>query len=175
MSVSSTLALLTGPPSTKSALSEHGPLKTCLVPHKLTLTPRSHIAPGGYIEHSEPTPRLVSDDSSVASGDIIHHCYELAIEATQKFGKDIMIAPFIRKRIEEAGFVNVVEKKYKWPLGEWPVDCKLKDIGRWNMQHWLEGIDAWTLRLLTQYCGVRQFPELSAISQFQTRESQERS
>ncbi|KAL9075486.1 MAG: hypothetical protein Q9161_001558 [Pseudevernia consocians] len=123
-----------------------------------------HIAPGGYIEHSEPTPKLVSDDSSVASGDIIHHCYELAIEATQKFGKDIMIAPFIRKRIEEAGFVNVVEKKYKWPLGEWPVDCKLKDIGRWNMQHWLEGIDAWTLRLLTQYCGVRQFPVLSAIS-----------
>lgn len=135
--------------------------------------PRSHIAPGGYIEHSEPTPKLFSDDGSIASGDILHQCYELAVEATQKFGKDIMIAPHIKQRIEEAGFVDVVQKQYKWPLGEWPVDCKLKDIGRWNMQHWLEGLDAWTLRLLTQYCGVRQFPVLSAIFEPQRMENQE--
>ena len=115
----------------------------------------------------------MSDDGSIPSGDILHQCYELAVQATQKFGKDIMIAPFIKERIEEAGFVNVVQKQYKWPLGEWPVDCKLKDIGRWNMQHWLEGIDAWTLRLLTQYCGVRHIPVLSAIFKPQGMESQE--
>ncbi|CAF9942826.1 MAG: hypothetical protein ALECFALPRED_010098 [Alectoria fallacina] len=116
--------------------------------------PRSHIAPGGYIEHSEPIPELIADDDSIAPGDIMHRCSDLAIEASQKFGKNIMIAPLIKNMIEEAGFVNVVEKQYKWPIGEWPFDRKLKDIGRWNMQHWLEGLDAWTLRLLTQHCGV---------------------
>lgn len=112
-----------------------------------------HIAPGGYIEHSEPDPRLVSDDDSIAPGDVMNRCDDLAMEISQKFGKDVMIAPFLKKMIQEAGFVNVVEKRYKWPLGEWAVDRKLKDIGRWNMQHWLEGLDAWSLRLLTQHCG----------------------
>ena len=94
----------------------------------------------------------------------MHHCSVLAIEASQKFGKNMAIAPLIRKNIEEAGFVDVVEKHYKWPLGEWPVDRRLKDIGRWNMQHWLEGLDAWTLRILTQHCGVSQPHVLGAIS-----------
>ena len=129
-------------------------MKARLVPHKLTWTPRSHIAPGGYIEHSEPMPELISDDGSISPSDIINRCSELAAEASQKFGKNILIAPLIKNMIEEAGFVCVVEKQYKWPIGEWPVDHKLKDIGRWNLQHWLEGLDAWTLRLLTQHCGV---------------------
>ncbi|CAF9920537.1 hypothetical protein IMSHALPRED_004955 [Imshaugia aleurites] len=112
-----------------------------------------HIAPGGYIEQSEPLPALISDDGSIPPGDILHRCSELAIEASQKFGKNMRIALLIKNMIKEAGFVDVVEKQYKWPVGEWPVDRKLKDIGRWNMQHWLEGLDAWTLRLLTQHCG----------------------
>ena len=125
-----------------------------LVPNKLTLTSPSHIAPGGYIEHSEPNPDLLSDDGSIDPTDVLHLCSELAFEVSQKFGKNLGIAPLIKDMIKEAGFVNVVEKKYKWPLGAWPVDQKLKDIGRWNMQHWLEGLDTWTLRLLTQHCGV---------------------
>lgn len=130
--------------------------KTRLLPHKLNITPRSHIAPGGYIEHSEPVPKLVTDDGSIAPGDVLYHCYELAVEASQKFGKDLAVAPLMKNMIKEAGFVNVVEKQYKWPVGEWPVDRRLKDIGRWNMQRWLEGLDAWTLRLLTQHCGVSE-------------------
>ena len=132
------------------------PSKTRLFPRKLNLTPRSHIAPGGYIEHSEPVPQLTSDDGSIDSEDILHRCYELAIEVSQKFGKNMMVAPLIKNMIREAGFVNIVEKQYKWPVGEWPVDRKLKDIGRWNMKHWFEGLDAWTLRLLTQHCGVSE-------------------
>ncbi|KAM0797878.1 S-adenosyl-L-methionine-dependent methyltransferase [Usnea florida] len=112
-----------------------------------------HIAPGGYIEHSEPTPEFISDDGSIAPDDVLHRLTSLAVEAGEKFGKNMLIAPHIKNMIEEAGFVNIVERRYKWPLGEWPVDQKLKDIGRWNLQHWLEGLDAWTLRLLTQYCG----------------------
>lgn len=127
-----------------------------------------HLAPGGYIEHSEPVPRIVSDDGSIAPGDIMNRGYEVALEASRKFGKDFMIAPFLKKRIQEAGFVNVVEKQYKWPLGEWPVDHKLKDIGRWNMQHWLEGLDAWTLRMLTQHCGWTPDEVKSLTAQMRT-------
>ena len=131
-------------------------LKTRLFPHELNLTTRSHIAPGGYIEQSESFPKLTSDDGSIPSGDILQRAYDLAAEASQAFGKNVLVAPLIKNMIREAGFVNVVEKQYKWPIGEWPVDRRLKDIGRWNMKHWLEGLDAWTLRIFTQHCGVSE-------------------
>ena len=114
------------------------------------------MAPGGYIEQSEPIPELKSEDGSITSSDVMRRMTGLAIEASHKFGKNIMIAPLIKKMIEQAGFVDVVEKRFKWPLGEWPIDRRLKEIGSWNMKHWLEGLDAWTLRLLTQHCGVSQ-------------------
>ena len=114
------------------------------------------MAPGGYIEHSEPIPELKTEDGSISPSDVMHRVTDLATEASQKFGKNIMIAPLIKNMIKEAGFVDVVEKRYKWPIGEWPVDRKLKDIGRWNMKLWFEGLETYTLRLLTQYCGVSQ-------------------
>lgn len=83
-------------------------------------------------------------------------CSALAIEAFEKFGKSILIAPLLKQMITDAGFEDVVEVKYKWPIGEWPVDQRLKDVGRWHAQHWLEGMDAWSMRVLTQYMGVSQ-------------------
>ncbi len=87
---------------------------------------------------------------------MFHQCSVLAIESFEKFGKSILIAPLLRQMIIDAGFEDVVEVKYKWPLSEWPVDQRLKDIGRWNAQHWIEGMDAWSMRVLTQYMGVGQ-------------------
>lgn len=115
----------------------------------------SHLAPGGYLEHVEISPILTADDGSIGPDDIFHHCSALAVDASEKFGKPIVIAPLLKQRIIDAGFVDVVETKYKWPIGDWPVDQRLKDIGRWNAQHWLEGLEAWSLRMLTQYMGVR--------------------
>ena len=97
----------------------------------------------------------------------MHRVTDLAIEASQKFGKNIMIAPHIKKLIEEAGFVDVKVKQFKWPIGEWPMDRKLKDIGRWNLRFWVEGLESFTLRLLTQYCGVSQSSLLTSSTDSQ--------
>ena len=83
-----------------------------------------------------------------------HHQGRLAIEAAQKFGKQINIQPELKDMIIKAGFEDVKEVSYKWPIGEWPQDPRLKDIGRWNAHHWSQGIEPWALRLLTQYMGV---------------------
>jgi hypothetical protein len=88
--------------------------------------------------------------------DAFHSQAALAHESSKNFGKQIDIQPFLKENIEKAGFVDVVEKKFKWPIGDWPADARLKDIGRWNAQHWIEGIEPWTLRLLTQYLGVNE-------------------
>ena len=89
-----------------------------------------------------------------------HHQGRLAIEAAERFGKQINIQPHLKDMIIQAGFEDVKEFTYKWPIGEWPQDSRLKDIGGWNARHWMEGLETWTLRLLTQYMGVSQFYEI---------------
>ncbi|KAL2041973.1 hypothetical protein N7G274_005161 [Stereocaulon virgatum] len=112
-----------------------------------------HLAPGGYLEHAEISPILKSDDGSTDIDEAYHHQGRLAIESARNFGKQINIQPHLKDMITKAGFVDVKEVVYKWPLGEWAQDPRLKDIGRWNAHHWTQGIEPWSLRLLTQYMG----------------------
>lgn len=66
----------------------------------------------------------------------------------------MMIQPQMKNLITAAGFVDVVEYKFKWPLGPWSNDPRLKDIGRWNMHSWEIGLEGWTMALLTRCKGV---------------------
>ena len=134
-----------------------------IIVHDLSKTNRlfkfSHLAPGGYLEHAEVSPIVRSDDGSIDMDEAYHHQGHLAIEATTKFGKQINIQPHLKDMILEAGFVDVKESIYKWPIGEWAQDPRLKDLGKWNAQHWMDGIETWSLRLFTQYMGVSQIYE----------------
>ena len=98
----------------------------------------------------------MSDDDSIPHGSAFQESNALAIECGQRFGKPMAIQNRIKGWITEAGFEDVVEEVFKWPLGDWPADPKLKDIGRWNATLWNLGIEGWSLRLLTQTHGVSQ-------------------
>jgi hypothetical protein len=97
-----------------------------------------------------------SDDGSLPQDDIM-------IEWSKRFqnigdditGKTFRIAEKCRGFIEGAGFVNVVEKKYKIPVGSWSSDPLMKELGRWNMMHCFTGAENWALHLLTKVMGVR--------------------
>lgn len=118
--------------------------------------PHSHLAPGAFLEHTETSTTLMSDDDSIPHGSAFQQSNALAIECGQRFGKPMGIQDRIKGWITEAGFEDVVEEVFKWPLGDWPADPKLKDIGRWNATLWNLGIEGWSLRLLTQTHGVSQ-------------------
>lgn len=38
--------------------------------------------------------------------------------------------------MQEAGFVDVVEKRFRWPVGDWSGDVRLREVGRWNLRRW---------------------------------------
>ena len=67
-----------------------------------------------------------------------------------------MVQTFMRDGIEKSGFVDVVEIKYKWPIGAWSTDAKLKELGKWNLNHWEDGLEGWTMRFFTRYLGVSE-------------------
>lgn len=53
--------------------------------------------------------------------------------------------------IKYAGFVNLHEENLKWPIGPWPKDTHLKEIGFLNCQHWKNGIEGWAIWLLSKF------------------------
>jgi len=55
----------------------------------------------------------------------------------------------------EAGFVDIVEKPYKVPIGPWPKDKLEKMIGTYNMVNLLDAAEGFTLVLFIRILGVR--------------------
>jgi hypothetical protein len=57
----------------------------------------------------------------------------------------------MQEAIRKAGFTDVQEQSYKWPIGPWARDQKYKEAGIVNFQHWLSGMEGWCMWLLTKF------------------------
>ena len=55
-------------------------------------------------------------------------------------GKTFKILDLQKGYVVDAGFENVVEKKYKMPVDPWNSDPKLKDMGRGHLLECYQGI-----------------------------------
>lgn len=116
----------------------------------------AHLQPGGWFEQTEISVVAYSDDGSTR-GTAIERWGPLALEAGKQFGKSFSMAEDMPDLIQEAGFVNVQKHTYKWPVGTWPRDKRLKEIGAYNRLGWEEGLDGWAKLLFTKFLGVCAF------------------
>jgi len=55
--------------------------------------------------------------------------------------------------MEKAGFVDVVESTAIWPIGAWPKDKALKEVGKWGLLGVNESLYPFAVRLLTSASG----------------------
>jgi len=113
-----------------------------------------HTKPGGWIEIVEHSVQPIADDDTMGPDHFFHLWGTTVVEMGNIFGKSFTIWSESKERMERAGYVDVVEVTYKWPINGWPQDRKLKNIGRWNQLRLHEGIEGYMLRLLTQIGGV---------------------
>jgi len=70
-----------------------------------------------------------------------------------------MPGPRLEEWAKEAGFKNVVHQKFKFPIGPWPQDAQLRQVGLYNIKQILDGLEAFSLRL---YCDVLGWSEAEA-------------
>lgn len=52
------------------------------------------------------------------------------------------------------GFTDITEHKFLWPIGPWPRDSHLKELGRWGERNWVDGMEGWVMALFTRVLGV---------------------
>lgn len=52
--------------------------------------------------------------------------------------------------MEKAGFVDVVESTAIWPIGAWPKDKRLKEVGKWGLLGVTDSVYPFSVHLLTK-------------------------
>lgn len=117
----------------------------------------------GYIETLEMDIQFTSDDGTVGPGHTMYEWSQIFIDAGEKMGRTFKIPNHSRKLLKEAGFVDLVERRYKMPVGGWMKDKKWKEIGMWNLLYLTTGLEGMALYILKNVLGVGHFPHTTAV------------
>lgn len=115
-----------------------------------------HLKPGGQIELSEGRTHFCCDDGTYdPNGDTavavwVREFHRIA----GAIGLDFDVFPKFAEHLKQAGFENVVEDEHPCPVGSWPKNKKLKEIGKYFKHQFLTGaVDSYTLALFTRAGG----------------------
>ncbi|OHX00757.1 methyltransferase domain-containing protein [Colletotrichum incanum] len=102
-----------------------------------------HLKPGGYIESQRFGNDLPKDH-------IYRRWAKIIFEATDKLGKTAKQTRDhgIANGLREAGFIDVIENRWAFPIGGWALDPKLKDVGAINLEYLDQGLEGFGIFLL---------------------------
>ncbi|KAL4794069.1 S-adenosyl-L-methionine-dependent methyltransferase [Aspergillus venezuelensis] len=112
-----------------------------------------NLQPGGWFELMDFSFPVRADDGTMR-GTAFETLNNKLIEGLRAIGRDGALADQYKTLMDETGFQNVTEVKYKWPQNHWPKDKRLKDIGQWNMVNTLDGLHGFSAKLCIQVLGM---------------------
>lgn len=116
------------------------------------------LKPGGWLEHHEVGPDPHSEDGTVTPTHPFGRWGDLIFQAGDNIGRTYRTAYGTKQWMEEVGFINVVEKKHKFPIGTWPADPRMKELGMWFRAYFEDGMEGYAMALLTRVLKVSRFP-----------------
>ena len=111
------------------------------------------LKPGGWLEEQEIQGTVLSSDGSAGPESALFKWAELIMRAAEMGGVDTRANNKFSQQLKEQGFVNIVERVYEWPIGEWPEAPKAKEIGKATKMNLLKGLEGLSLLLLTKNLG----------------------
>lgn len=101
--------------------------------------------PGGWVDQQEMSVEFKSDDGSLHYHHPLQRWSRLMLQAGEISGKTFRVVNQVRDRLIGAGFVDVMERRHKVPVGSWSKDPKVKALGQLNLEQIRAGIDGWTI------------------------------
>lgn len=112
------------------------------------------MAPGGWFELQDLYMPILSDDGTMPKDCAWQKWNDIFGDAVKKLGRDYSWAVKYKEWMEQIGFENVRELKYKIPINTWPKDRFMKRLGEWNLINMIEGLEGYTMRLFTTVGGM---------------------
>lgn len=125
---------------------------------------RRNVAPGGWVEFQDFDLQYYSDDDTIPADASTLAWDKLIIEASERAGMEPSPGPKLEKYFQAAGFRHVTKRQFKIPIGSWPENPALKEVGALYLGQMLEGLEGFSLRLMCDVLGweeeaVKQFLE----------------
>ncbi|PQE20072.1 TAM domain methyltransferase protein [Rutstroemia sp. NJR-2017a BBW] len=114
----------------------------------------ANVKEGGWVEAQEHDVRIESDDGSVVNAPHLERFFQLIDEASVRNGKMMdKVAERQKEWMIQAGFVDVHDQVYKVPIGRWPKDKRLKEIGMYYQAQCLDAVEPISVALFTRVLG----------------------
>ncbi|CAG8957255.1 hypothetical protein HYFRA_00010677 [Hymenoscyphus fraxineus] len=115
-----------------------------------------NLNPGGWMEIKDIKFPIEDNDSSFPPDCAVKKWADLILEGTTVVGRACDSAKNYKKQLEDAGFMNVVEIRYKWPMNRWPKDKDLKELGAWMHENFSTGLSGLSMAVFTRALGWSQ-------------------
>ncbi|EXM17997.1 hypothetical protein RAB80_010118 [Fusarium oxysporum f. sp. vasinfectum] len=112
-----------------------------------------NLKPGGWVEFHETANTLYSEDKSLRSDNALVQLMEGLMKACENIGRTFDPAPSLQKWAKEAGFTQVTEQRVRLPVGRWPKDKRLRDIGTLMAANFYKGVQRFTAKTFRDILG----------------------
>lgn len=109
--------------------------------------------PGGWVEFQDFDMQFYSTDGTFVKGSAPNVWTDEVIAAVTAMGRVAEPGPKLEQWVRDAGFENVHHQLLPIPVGLWPKDRKMKEIGACDLSMFLEGLEAISLRAFTNMRG----------------------
>ena len=110
----------------------------------------AHAKPGAYVEFQDWDTWLYSQDDTLPPDSALNKFHQMTCAGRHAQGFNMKPGPDLMKNLKDAGFVDLQVKKIRLPLGAWPRDKRIKEIGIINLLQMEQAIEAICLGVLTQ-------------------------
>lgn len=123
---------------------------------KLVKSIYDNTSSGGWVEFQDFNWLYYSEDGTLKEDSHTFKWISNLLKASRQIGREPSPGPRLEGWVKDAGFSNVTHQKFKFPIGPWPKDQRLKDLGLLNVTQALGGLEAFSMRL---YCSVLGWKE----------------
>lgn len=111
-----------------------------------------NLNPGGIIELQDADCLAYSEDGTT-KGTWLEKWNIDFMNAAKTSGRTLQPGPQLESWVRAAGFEDVHHEKIRVPLGTWPKDKKMKEVGAFNLVQLKEGLEGFSLVLFTRVLG----------------------
>ncbi|RDI88493.1 hypothetical protein Vi05172_g1412 [Venturia inaequalis] len=108
-----------------------------------------HLKPGGWFEMQEYEAWVGDqDDPDMTRAPNIKKWVDLVVEASIMFGKSVKVAKEQRQFMIDAGFTDVQDDVFTVPIGAWPKNKKLKELGWYQRENMCAAVESFSMGFL---------------------------
>ncbi|WQF80849.1 Putative S-adenosyl-L-methionine-dependent methyltransferase superfamily [Colletotrichum destructivum] len=109
-----------------------------------------NLEPNGYLELNEIDLTPGCDDGTLKDSHALVKMARLWGAAAEHFGRPFQNNRDLVDIMADVGFVDIHAQTFKWPSNPWPRDKKHKELGYWNHDNSVAGLEAFMMAPFTR-------------------------